>query len=178
MNEYDTSHILFSFTKQDGTKMSDEEKAELKTKAEAVLTRALSGEDFAQLAQENSDDTATATEGGKYTMYMDDYTVDAYANAVASMQVGEISATLVESPYGYHIIKLNDKIENGRLKNETEREEYVNTLFNDITTKKNLAIDDKKLNKFLKEIDPESYSQEDDSKDGSEDGTDGEGASA
>lgn len=162
MNEYDTSHILFSFTKDDGTTMSDDEKATLKTEAEEVLKKALAGEDFATLAQENSDDT-TASEGGKYVMYMDGYTVSDYADTVATMKVGEVYPELVESAYGYHIIKLNAINEGGRVNSETEREEYANTLFNDITTEKNLEYDVDKFKKFVKSIDSSAYSEDDSS---------------
>ncbi len=163
MNEYDTSHILFSFTKDDGTTMSDDEKATLRTEAEAVLARALNGEDFATLAQENSDDS-TASNGGQYKMYMDGSTVDEYSNAVKEMQVGEVYPQLVESAYGYHIIKLNAITENGRVNNTTEREEYANSLFNDIDQTKNLVINEDLLISFVKEIDP-TYTTEDDTED-------------
>ena len=162
MNEYDTSHILFQFSKDDGTTMTDEEKAELKTKAEEVLKRALAGEDFAALAKEFSDDS-TAEQGGQYIMYMDGNTVEEYANAVKSMKVGQVNAALVESAYGYHIIKLNAINENGRLKNSNERQEYANTLFDDLETNKNLKRDEDALMKFVKEIDPDAYSTTDDS---------------
>lgn len=159
MNEYDTSHILFKFTKSDGTTMTDDEKAELKTKAQGILDRALAGEDFATLAKENSEDT-TASDGGKYVMYMDGYTVSAYADTVAKMKVGEVYPELVESTYGYHIIKLNAINDGGRVNSETEREEYANTLFNDITTKKNLKYDEEKFKKFVKTLDANAYSDD------------------
>ena len=159
MNEYDTSHILFSFTKEDNTTMNDEEKATLRTEAEAVLARALSGEDFATLAQENSDDS-TASNGGQYKMYMDGNTVEEYSNAVKEMQVGEVYPQLVESSYGYHIIKLNAKTENGRVNNSTERTAYANSLFTDIDQTKNLYINKELLKSFVMEIDPDAYATE------------------
>lgn len=165
MNEYDTSHILFSFTKDDGTTMSDDEKAELKAKAEEVLQRALNGEDFATLAQENSDDTGTASNGGEYKVYMDGNTVDAYADVVKTMQAGQVYGELVESSYGYHIIKLNAINEGGRVNNETEREEYANTKFDNIATEKNMQIDEDALKKFVEEIDPSSTSDDSSSTD-------------
>jgi foldase protein PrsA len=161
MNEYDTSHILFSFTDSDGNTLSDDEKAELKTKAEEVLAKALNGEDFATLAEENSDDTSTAVNGGQYVMYMDGYTVSAYADTVKEMEVGEVYPQLVESAYGYHIIKLNAKTEGGRTNNETERDEYANTLFDNIDEEKNLKYDLEKFKKFVKSIDSTAYSSDD-----------------
>lgn len=161
MNEYDTSHILFSFTSSTtGTTMSDDEKAELKKKAEEILAKAKAGEDFATLAKENSDDTGTATNGGQYTMYMDGYTVKEFADAVKTMKAGEIYPKLVETTYGYHIIKLNAINENGRLKSETERQEYANTLFNTIIEDKNFKYDEEKFKKFVKSLDANAYADE------------------
>lgn len=162
MTEYDTSHILFSFTDDTGVSLDDTAKAALKTEAEAVLARARNGEDFAALAQEFSDDTGTAADGGKYMLYMDGNTVEEYQNAVTTMQAGEVKAELVETSYGYHIIKLNAINENGRVNSEYERQEYANTLFNDIGTTKNKVINEELLNEFVREIDPESYVETDD----------------
>lgn len=159
MNEYNSSHILFSFTKEDGTTMTDTEKAELKLKAEAVLTKAKAGEDFAALAKEYSDDTGTAADGGKFTFYMDGNVVPEYSSAVAKLKDGEICATLVESTYGYHIIKLDSKVENGRLKSKSERSAYAETLFtyDSLAEEKNLKVNEDLLKKFVLEIDPTAY---------------------
>lgn len=160
MTEYDTSHILFSFTDADGNALSDDAKAALKTEAEAILNRALSGEDFATLATENSDDTATAVDGGKYKVYDDGNTVDEYAAVAMALEVGKVHPQLVETSYGYHIIKLNAKTENGRVNNSLEREEYANTLFDNLEEDKNLVIDEEKLKEFVLEIDPSAYAEE------------------
>lgn len=160
MNEYDTSHILFSFTKDDGTSMTDEEKANLKTTAEGVLARAVAGEDFAALAKEYSDDTGTVESDnpGQYKMYMDGNTVQEYSDAVKNMKPGEVNATLVETAYGYHIIKLNAVNENGRVKSETVREQYANTLFDNIVQDKHLDYNLDKFKEYVKSIDANAYS--------------------
>lgn len=163
MNEYDTSHILFAFTKDDGTTMTDEEKANLKITAEGVLARAVAGEDFATLAKEYSDDTGTvegAENPGQYLMYMDGNTVAEYADTVAKMKAGEVYSKLVETTYGYHIIKLNAINEGGRVKSETIREQYANTLFDNIIEEKNLDYDLEKFKKFVKSIDADAYATE------------------
>lgn len=57
---YDTvtaSHILISTQDDSGNELSDKEKAAAKQKAEEVLQKAKSGEDFAELAKEYSDDS-------------------------------------------------------------------------------------------------------------------------
>ncbi len=161
MNEYDTSHILFSFTNDDGSAMTDEQKAELKTKAEEVLTRAKNGEDFAALASEFSQDEGTASEGGKYLMYNDGSTVQAYIDAVLTLnEAGQIYDGIVESEYGYHIIKLNAINNDGRIKSQNERKEYANTLFDNADTEKNLVINEELLKEFVLELNPSAYDED------------------
>lgn len=158
LNSYETSHVLFKTTSDSGAALSDEEKANKKSQAEAVLQRAKSGEDFAALAKELSEDTGTKDDGGKYTVYMDGQTDEKYADAVKSMQVGDI--VLVESTYGYHIIKLNSITENGRAKSEYDRENYVNENLNNISVEKNFKVNEDKIKKAVEQITGKSSSSE------------------
>lgn len=158
MYEYNTAHILFSFTDAEGNALSDGAKAELKTKAEGVLARAKNGEDFAALAAEFSDDS-TASNGGKYTMYMDGTTVKEYADAASKLDEGEICATLVETQYGYHIIKLENKVENGRRNNENEMGYLTYGKLEEIYEAKtaDMKIDMDAVLAFVKELDSDTY---------------------
>jgi parvulin-like peptidyl-prolyl isomerase len=152
-NEYDTSHILFKTTDASTSKaMTDEQKATVKAKAEAVLAKALAGEDFATLAKDNSEDTGTASEGGKYLMYDDSATYTQYSKAVLTMTVGTIYPTLVESDAGYHIIKLNAINANGRGNSKSAREEYVNNNINKLSETENVNIKTDVLNKLIAQI--------------------------
>lgn len=158
LNSYETSHILFKTTSDSGVALSDEEKANKKSQAEAVLQRAKSGEDFAALAKELSEDTGTKDDGGNYTVYMDGQTDESYADAVKSMQVGDI--VLVESTYGYHIIKLNSITENGRSKSEYDRENYVNENLNNISVEKNFKVNEDNIKKAVEQITGKTSSSE------------------
>lgn len=158
LNSYETSHVLFKTTSDSGAALSDEEKANKKSQAEAVLQRAKSGEDFAALAKELSEDTGTKDDGGNYTVYMDGQTDEKYADAVKSMQVGDI--VLVESTYGYHIIKLNSITENGRSKSEYDRENYVNGNLNNISVEKNFKVNEDNIKKAVEQITGKSSSSE------------------
>lgn len=149
LNEYNTSHILFKTTDEEGKKLADDKKNEVRQKAEAILQRALAGEDFATLAKDNSEDTGTASDGGKYVCYDDGSTTTEYINAVKAMEVGKVNQTLIETSYGFHIIKLNEKIENGRVKSSSERENYVNSFTDGIEEKYNVVINDEVLNKYI-----------------------------
>lgn len=149
MIEYNTSHILFKTTKtattdDPSTTYTDEELAEIKAKAEEVLQKALAGEDFGTLAKQYSED-ATAEEQGKYLMYDDGNTVEEYEAAVKSLQPGQIYPTLVETDYGYHIIKLISIDENGRKNSTTDREAYVDSVINKLVEEKNIIENKDKL---------------------------------
>lgn len=158
LNSYETSHVLFKTTSDSGAALSDEEKANKKSQAESVLQRAKAGEDFAALAKELSEDTGTKDDGGNYTVYMDGQTDESYADAVKSMQVGDI--VLVESAYGYHIIKLNSITENGRAKSEYDRENYVNENLNNISIEKNFKVNEDNIKKAVEQITGKTSSSE------------------
>ncbi len=165
LNEYDTSHILFKTVDDSGNELSDEDKAKVEEKAKAALARALAGEDFAALAKELSEDTGTKENGGQYKMYMDGNTYTEYADAVKNLEVGAITTTLVKSQSGYHIIKLNAKTENGRAHNDTEREAYVDEDINNLSTTKNLKINNDYLTKLVEKITGKTASDDTDTTD-------------
>lgn len=150
LNSYETNHVLFKTTSSSGTALSDEEKANKKSQAEAVLQRVKNGEDIATIAKDLSEDTGTKESGGVYKVYMDGQTDESYANAVKNMQVGDV--VLVESSYGYHVIKLASITENGRAKNEYDRENYVNDNINKISTEKNFKVNSDNLKKVVEQI--------------------------
>jgi peptidyl-prolyl cis-trans isomerase D len=81
------------------------EDAVVKAKAEALAKRAQSGEDFAKLAQANSQDPGSAGKGGDLGWAERKTFVPEFANAAFSMKDGEISAP-VKTQFGYHIIKV------------------------------------------------------------------------
>src|SRR5439155_5774886 len=94
------SHILL---KTDG-----KDDAAVKAKAEALLKQAKGGADFAELAKKNSEDEASAKNGGDLDYFGRGKMVAEFDAAVFAMQPGQIS-DLVKTQYGYHIIKLVDK---------------------------------------------------------------------
>ena len=112
-------HILVKFPDQP----SDEQKAEVKKRAEELLVdvkeKILAGEEFADLAKAHSEDAGSAPSGGALRgrhpkLPPGDYF--ARGDMVApfekacfdELQPGEVSG-LVESQFGYHIIKLEEK---------------------------------------------------------------------
>jgi parvulin-like peptidyl-prolyl isomerase len=87
---------------------SDEEKAELRKKMEGLLVRARAGEDFAALAEEFSEDPGSRENGGLYEDFGRGRMVKPFEDASFAVAVGGIS-DIVETDYGYHIIKVVDR---------------------------------------------------------------------
>ena len=93
------SHILIEF---------GDDKGAAKEKAESLLAEVEQGADFAELAEANSADTFSAENGGDLdfiTAGMMDPSFDEAAFAISN--VGETSE-VIETEFGYHIIKLTD----------------------------------------------------------------------
>lgn len=107
-DEVRASHILISTLDPDKQPLPEEQKEEKRKKAEEVLVKAKSGEDFAKLAEEYSDDPGSAISGGDLGYFGQGVMVPEFNDKAFSMKVGEISE-LVETQYGYHIIYLTDK---------------------------------------------------------------------
>lgn len=110
VDEVEASHILIKTTDDNGNELSDKKKEEAKKKAEEILEKAKSGEEFSKLAKEYSEDTVSAENGGDLGFFGKGEMVEPFEEAAFSMKVGEIS-DLVESDYGYHIIKVTDKVD-------------------------------------------------------------------
>jgi len=123
LNLYKTRHILI----QVASDATDAEKAEAKKEANDLLTKIKKGGDFAKLAKENSDDTGTAADGGKFDMVNNDMVDESYRKAVLKLKKGQLHSTVVESDFGYFIIKLESIEKNGRLTNDSDIETYVNS---------------------------------------------------
>jgi peptidyl-prolyl cis-trans isomerase C len=103
------AHILIA-TKDKATNadLTDVQKKEKKKLAEKVLARARTGEDFAKLVKEFSDDPGSKDAGGEYT-FPRGQMVPEFEAAAFSMKTNQIS-DLVATEYGFHIIKVNEKI--------------------------------------------------------------------
>lgn len=79
-----------------------------KAKAQDLLKQLRGGADFAALAKQHSDDTVTAVEGGMLGWVGRGRTVPEFEQAAFSLQKGQLSE-VVQTSYGFHILKLEDK---------------------------------------------------------------------
>ena len=118
----DTSHIL----------MGDENHTDEDREAiEAIRERALAGEDFAELAKEYSKDEGSAALGGQIG-FADESSnlVQSYKDAMLALEAGEISE-VIESNFGFHIIKANSIREAGQQTLEEARDAVIKQLENE-----------------------------------------------
>ena len=103
------SHILLATVElETRAPLSDEKKQTKKKLAEELLKRARAGEDFAKLAKEYTDDTGSREHGGEYT-FPREQMVPEFSAAAFALATNEISE-IITTQYGYHIIKLSEKI--------------------------------------------------------------------
>ncbi|MGD8261429.1 MAG: SurA N-terminal domain-containing protein [Desulfobacterales bacterium] len=93
-------HILIKLN-QDA---SPEEVAKAKERIEAVLQKAKDGQDFAELAKENSEDSSK-DKGGYLGTFKRDAMVKPFSEKAFSMKAGELSDP-VRTRFGWHIIKV------------------------------------------------------------------------
>jgi peptidyl-prolyl cis-trans isomerase D len=82
-------------------------KEALRGETERMLTRLKEGADFAAMARENSGDLGSASKGGDLGFIVRGQTVPEFENAAFSLEPGQLSE-LVETPFGFHIIKVSE----------------------------------------------------------------------
>ena len=138
VGDMEVSHILITVDATADT--PDDEKKEAETeaynKAKEIIEKLNNGEDFATLAKENSDDTATANEGGAVgtVNYGMNYDED-FVEAAAKLEEGKYSTTPVKTQFGYHIIYKTKQEEKKSLEDSTDtiREIIANESLNNNT---------------------------------------------
>ena len=110
-----------------GTKVekaaAKEKEDEIKKKAESALDQVNKGEDFEKLAKKLSEDTASAEKGGDLGYFKKGDMVKPFEEAAFSLKPGETSA-LVRSPFGFHIIRVED-VKEGRTKPLEEVKDFI-----------------------------------------------------
>ena len=116
-------HILVQLSEGD----DDTTKAEKKKIIESALNRIQSGESFEALAKSISEDPGSATNGGDLGWVNRGMMVPAFEDALFKLNKGEISP-VVQSSFGYHIIRLDDIKQPEIASFESKRAELVKDL--------------------------------------------------
>jgi len=110
--------------------MDEEGKKAVLGKMKKIKERAESGEDFAELAKEFSEDPGSKDKGGLYEDIEPGVMVKPFEEAAFNVPVGEIS-DIVETKYGYHIVKVE-----GRQKEERPLDQVREELRQNIRQRK------------------------------------------
>lgn len=79
-------------------------KAEARARAEECLAKIRGGADFDKIVVECSDEPGAAKRGGDLGVFERRAMVPEFADAAFALKVGDVSK-VVESPFGFHIIK-------------------------------------------------------------------------
>src|SRR5262245_15445654 len=98
------AHVLARVPETGGSAGEDKARAKIAD----VIRRAKAGADFGKLAQENSDDTATAPRGGDLGLVGQGEMVPDFQKALFALKKGEVSPEPVRTPFGFHAIKVVD----------------------------------------------------------------------
>ncbi|PRZ26513.1 peptidylprolyl isomerase [Flavobacterium granuli] len=148
------SHILISY---EGTQVPNKKekrtKEEAKAKAEAILAQVNANPDsFLMLAFTNSDDSS-AQQGGDLGYFEQNQMVKPFNDFVFNNGIGKVG--LVETDFGFHIIKITDKQDGIRLATVAQKVEASEATSDKIfteATKFEMDAADKDFNKVAKEM--------------------------
>ena len=118
------SHILIKLENGADAKA----RAAAKAKAEQLLAEVRKAPaKFAELAKQHSQDPVSGAQGGSLGNFSRDMMVKPFADAAWGMKVGEISG-LVESQFGYHIIRLDGVVPGAKMGFEVVKADIVKEL--------------------------------------------------
>jgi DNA-3-methyladenine glycosylase I len=120
----DELKALFDEMKMDTQVRASHILVDTEEEAQKVIERIKEGEDFSDLAKELSLDTASGANGGDLDYFTYAQMVEPFSKAAFSLEIGEVSQP-VQSDYGYHIIKLTDRIVDEDITVETKKAELI-----------------------------------------------------
>ena len=103
--EVNARHILVGA----GPQTPDSVRQAARAEADSLLHLARGGADFAELAEEHSDDTGSAQRGGSLGWFARGRMVAPFEQAAFGIEPGEVVPEVVETQFGFHVIKVDDK---------------------------------------------------------------------
>ena len=140
------SHILLTDAEH-----TDEKRAEI----QSILDKAKGGEDFAELAKQYSDDGSASNGGSLGTFAKDGQMVAEFETAAFALEAGEIS-DIVETQFGFHIIKVTEKFPEVQLPIDDFKEDIIITICDQEATILLEELRDKAEIEYYVELDPET----------------------
>jgi len=137
---YDVSHIFIGtidtssqgnvadpVAKKKAQRILDGINKEAHDKIAAIAGKLEKGESFSKLVKEFSEDDATKEQGGNLGVLLPETTIPAIAEAMTKLTMGETSG-IIQSSYGYHIIRLNKIIASRLASFEEVKSDILNLL--------------------------------------------------
>ncbi|WP_295897449.1 peptidylprolyl isomerase [uncultured Bartonella sp.] len=140
-----------------------------KKEAEDLIKRLQKGEKFEEIAKQKSTDGSAAT-GGDLGYFSRGQMVKPFEDAAFSLKVGEYTKTPVESPFGWHIIKVEDRREKqppalddvkDSIRNMIARERY-SAAIGDLRSKMDIKYPDADVEKAMQASDNKGADSSDD----------------
>ncbi len=121
-----------------------DEKEKARNRAESILQRIRKGEDFAALAREVSDDQMSSAQGGELAPFTAGKTnAVEFEKAAFALKDGQLS-DVVETRYGFHIIKM--------IEHREKRTAPFNEVRDIIFNKLKLDLDQKKIQEYVEMV--------------------------
>ena len=108
LEQVKAAHILLSVPK-DADSVTVQKRRDL---ADKVLKQLQDGADFSQLAKTYSDDKSNAANGGELGSFGRGVMVKEFEDAAFALRPGQLSG-IVQTPFGFHIIKVEEYTEPG-----------------------------------------------------------------
>ncbi len=121
------SHILITSDTTGSEADPNQAKAKARAKIQDLLEQIKDGADFAELAKANSADPGSAVKGGDLGFFGKGRMVPPFDKAAFELEVGKVS-DIVESQFGYHIIKVTDHTDAGSTSFEQARDNIIRQL--------------------------------------------------
>ena len=116
-------HILVKVASDAGEPV----KAAARKKAEDLLAKVRAGGDFAALARKSSDDPGSAAQGGDLGLFGRGAMTPEFESAAFALEPGKVS-DVVETPFGFHVIKVEEHRPGGAKALDAARDEIVQVL--------------------------------------------------
>ena len=119
------SHILVKFDPED----DDAKKAEKKAKIDAIRQKIADGADFAETAKTESD-CPSSKQGGDLGLFSRGQMVPAFEDAAFTQEIGTVGP-VIETQFGYHIVKVTERKEAGTVSFDEARESIIKRMQNE-----------------------------------------------
>jgi len=122
----EVSHILI----KDNPNASLSERSRIKKNAQEILKKTLNSKNFEQMARTYSEDETSKALGGNIGYVAKGEWLPEIDNVLFSLKTGQVASTLLQSRWGYHIVKVTAKKRKRTVPYEDMRSRILNFLMN------------------------------------------------